>query len=157
MKTKFLIPVVAAGVIASGLFIARAQTSDRQDGPFGRGHIMARIARRLQLTSDQRTQIKAILVAEKEPLVSDFSRWHESRVQLRAAIQSSGASEASVRTASANVAAVEADLAVERLKLHNQISPLLTAEQKEKLGEMEDNADTFVDGVIDRIGAGLSK
>lgn len=157
MKMKFIVPLLAAAVIVGGLLVAHAQTTDRHGGPFGRGSVLARVARQLQLTTDQKTQIKAILVAEKEPLVALISQLHEARIQLRAAIQADQATEASVRAAAAGVAAVEADLAVERLKLHNQIYPLLTPGQKEKLGVMEDRMDTFVDGVIDRIGAGLSK
>jgi len=157
MKWKIIIPIVAVVVIAGGLLIARAQSADGQPGGFGRGRMLARIANQMQLTTDQRTQIKAILVAEKEPLVSLLTQLHAARIQLRTAIQAGNATEASVRAAAAGVAAVEADLAVERLKLHGAIYPLLTPAQQQKAAELEAKADTFVDGIIDRIGAGLSK
>jgi len=157
MKWKILLPIVAVVAIAGGLLIARAQPANRNAGVFGRGSVLAKVANQLQLTDEQRTQIKGILAAEKDPLVSLLTQLHAARIQLRTAIQAGNATEASVRAAAAGVAAVEADLAVERLKLHGAIYPLLTPAQQQKAAELEAKADTFVDGIIDRIGAGLSK
>jgi Spy/CpxP family protein refolding chaperone len=75
---------------------------------------------------------------------------HDARVALRTEIQKPDASEASVREAATKLAAVEADLAVERMKLHGKISPILTAEQREKLSEFQAGVDQFVDRLIDR-------
>jgi Spy/CpxP family protein refolding chaperone len=152
MKAKLIASILAAGIIAGGLLIAHAQTGDLK-GSFGRRSV---IANKLQLTTEQRMQVKTILVAGKSSLVADFTQLHEARIHLRATIQSAGATEVSVRAASAGAAVTEADMAVERWKLHNQIFPLLAREQKGKVSEREETVDTFVDGVIDRIEAGLS-
>lgn len=157
MKKKMLLSLLAVAVVAGGLLIARAQSTDRQAGPAGRGNILQRIARQLQLTADQRTAIRADLVADKDTIVALFNRLHEAHIQLRNAIQADQATPDSVRAASANLAAVEADLAVERLKLHGEIYPLLSDNQKDRLAGLEDHLDTFVDGVISRIAAGLGK
>lgn len=154
MKTKVvLVTLAVVAVLAGGLLIARAA-----ERPLAmRGKVLERIASKLHLTKDQRTQIKAVLVADKEPILSLLTRWHEAHKQLRAAIQAGNATVDSVRAAAANVAAVEADLAVERLKLHGKIYPLLTADQKLQVTVMEDHVDAFLDGVIARIGAGLNQ
>jgi len=157
MKMKLFVPLLATAIVAGGLLIAHAASPDRSLGLGGHGAILQRIARKLQLTGDQKTQIKAVFVADKDPILSLLTRLHEAHIELRAAIQADNATESSVRAAAAKVATAEADLAVERLKLHGKIAPILTTDQKLKLTVMEDNLDTFLDGVIARIGAGLSK
>ena len=157
MKWKIIIPILAVVVIAVGLLIARAQAVNRNGGVFGRGSVLSKVAYQLQLTSDQRTQIKAILVAEKDPLVSLLTRLHQAHIQLSQAIGADDATEASVRSAAAGVATVDADLAVERLNLHAKIYPLLTAAQQKKAAALESKVNLFVDGLIAKIGAGLSQ
>ena len=56
---------------------------------------------------------------------------------------------------SAKVAAVEADIAVERMKLAGRISPILTADQKEKIKAFEAKIDDLVDTLINRVGERL--
>jgi len=157
MKMKLFVPLLVAAIIAGGLLIAHAENSDHAMGLGGHGPLLQRIAKKLDLTGDQKTQIKAVFVADKDPILSLLTRLHDAHKELRTAIQADHATEDSVRAAAAKVAAVEADLAVERLKLHGKIEPLLTADQKLKVTMMEDNLDTFLDGIIARIGAGLSK
>jgi Spy/CpxP family protein refolding chaperone len=155
MKWKIILPLVAVVVIVGGLVMAHAQSANRNGGVFGRGSVLTKVANQLQLTDDQRTQIKGILVAEKDPLVSLLTRLHQAHIQLSQAIGADNATEESVRTAAAGVATVDADLAVERYKLHTKIYPLLTAAQQKKAAELETKVDLFVDGIIARIGAGL--
>ncbi len=157
MKTKYLVSLLAAAIVAGGLLIAHAANPDRSPGLGGHGPLLPRLARKLALTGDQRQQIKAVLVADKDPIISVLTRLHDAHKQLREAIEADHATADSVRAAAAQVAAVEADLAVERLKLHDQIVPLLTPDQKLKVVVLEDQFDTFLDGVIAKISAGLSK
>lgn len=82
---------------------------------------------------------------------------HDARKGLREAIRAKDATAASIRTASAKIAAVAADLAVERLKLHGKLSPILTGEQREKLAEIEARLDGFVSDAIGRIGERLAE
>ena len=81
-----------------------------------------------------------------------LSQLHEARVGLREAIQAADANETTVRAASAKVASVEADLAVERLKLYGRISPILTAEQRDQVMEFQTKLDDFVDNIIRHLG-----
>jgi Spy/CpxP family protein refolding chaperone len=82
---------------------------------------------------------------------------HDARTGLRDTIQTPNATEASVRAASAKVAAAESDLAVERLNLYCRISPILTAEQHQKLSDLESKMDEMVDAGIERIGERLAE
>jgi Spy/CpxP family protein refolding chaperone len=82
MKTiKLLTIATAAAIIAGGLTSASAQdTSDSAAGTRpGRGQILQRIAKKLNLTDDQKSQIKAVLSADKDTLKSLFGQLHDAR------------------------------------------------------------------------------
>jgi Spy/CpxP family protein refolding chaperone len=99
--------------------------------------LLHRLADQLQLTPDQRKQIKTIVAADKSTLRPLVQEMRAARKDLRATIQTGNTSEAAVRAAAAKVAAIEADLAVERMKLFAQIAPILTDAQKQQLATIE--------------------
>ena len=160
MKTKYLFIALAAAVAVGGLTIYQTQAAGRGGpggpGRFRGGPVMQRIAERLNLTEDQKAQIKAGLKTEQDSLARLFTQMHDARKGLREAVRAKDATEASVRIASAKIASVEADLAVERLKLHGKLSPILTGEQHAKLAEIEARLDGFVSDAIGRIGERLA-
>ena len=159
MKTKIILIAAAAAFIAGGL-ISTASPAVDSSAPAAtplRGHMLKRIAEKLNLTGDQKSQIKNILGGEKDTLQELLGRLHDARKNLHAAIQAGDANESSVRAASARVAGAEADLAVERMKLFGQIAPVLTAEQRQKISEFSQRMDDFADNVIAHIGEGLAE
>lgn len=158
MKTsKWLVIGVAAAFSVGGLVVVKARAADRPvGGRSARGQFLQKAKEKLGLSDDQFSQIKSALLAEKDNLKGLISKLHEARVGLREAIQASDAAEASVRAASAKVAAAEADLAVERLKLFGKISPILTDEQLDKVKEFQTQVDDYVDGAISHIGERLA-
>ena len=158
MKTsKWLFITVAAVAIAGGLTMAVARAQDAGPGRFGRGRFLERAKEKLGLSSDQVSQIKGVLSADKDKLTALLSAWHDARVDLRGQIQKPGASENDIRTAAAKVAAVEADLAVERARLYGKISPILTPDQLTKVNEFQQRMDDFVDGAIMVFGKRLAE
>ncbi len=156
MKNKILICALAAVVAVGGLLATKTFAADNPTAVATHGRFLQRIADKLNLTADQRTQIKAVIAGEKDTLGPLLTAMHDARKNLRTAIRADDASEASVRAASAKVAAAEADLAVERLKLYGKIAPILTVAQRQQLTSLELRADEFVDNVIGRIGSGLN-
>jgi Spy/CpxP family protein refolding chaperone len=118
--------------------------------------LMEHAKQKLGLTEEQSARIREIVKADREKLVSLLSQSHEARAGLRQAIRAPGANETSVRAAAAKVAAVEADFAVERLTLFGKITPLLTAEQHEKLAQFQTRIDAYVDIAISRLDERLS-
>ena len=157
MKNKILICALAAVLAAGGFIVTKTYAAENAAATTAPGHgrFLQRIANKLNLTADQRAQIKAAFAGEKDTLAPLLSTLHQARIGLRTAIRASDANEASVRAASARVAAAEADMAVERMKLYAKIAPILTDTQRQQLGEMEQHVDEFVDNVIGRIGSGL--
>jgi Spy/CpxP family protein refolding chaperone len=155
MKNKILIYTTAAAIFACGLTATKSLAADNGATAPAHQGILQRIADKLNLTSDQRTQIKAIFVADKDTLAPLLGAVHDARKNLRTAIRAGDANEASVRAASAKVGAAEADLAVERMKLYGKIAPILTDVQRQQLADWQQGADDFVDNVITRLGSGL--
>jgi len=154
MKTnKLLTMAMAAAILVGGFTSALAQNTDSSAGAGpGHGKMLHRLAQKLNLTDDQKKQIKAVLVANKGALKGLLSQLHEARQNLREAIQASDANEAAVRAASAKVAGVEADFAVERMKLYGRIAPILTDEQRRKLADFEQQVDNLAGGAMARSG-----
>jgi Spy/CpxP family protein refolding chaperone len=154
MKNKVLICALAAAILAGGFAAVKAYAAEDSVAPT-RGKILQRIAEKLNLTGDQKAQIKTIFTGEKENLQPLVVAVHQARVGLRTAIRAGDATEASVRAASGKVAAAEADLAVERMKIYAKIAPVLTDAQRKELADMQASADEFADNLIARIGSGF--
>lgn len=114
--------------------------------------MLQRAAEKLGLSAEQRAAIKDALLSEKDAIKDLLTRLHEARKGLREAIRAEDATEASVRAAAARVAAVEADLAVLRHKLHKRINPILTPEQREQVAQWEARMDEWIARAVGRIG-----
>ena len=154
MKTpKCLLNLTAAALVVGGftLLDTNARAAERR-GLDRRPALRARVAHALELTPQQRQQIRPILQAERETLTSLLGALHETRKALRATIRDAAATEDDVLAAAAAVAEVEADLALERQKLHRLIKPILTPEQIEELQAIEDRFETFIENAIHRLG-----
>ena len=129
----------AVVIFVGGLTSAPAQNSnDFAAGTRpGHGRILRQFAKELNLTGDQKAQIRAVLKADKDVLAGLSGQLREARQNLRTAIHASDANETAVRAASAKVASAEADLAVERMKLYGKIAPILTDEQRRQISDLE--------------------
>jgi len=157
-NSKWLVLTMAAGLAAGGLigFNSQAAEGDAPHAPM-LARVLERVKEKLDLTDDQIAKIKAELKAEKDMLKNEVSKLHAAKIAVRTAIQASDATESSVRAASAKAAAEEVDLALELFKLHGKISPILTAEQRDKVKEFQGRIDGFIEGIINRVGEHLTE
>ena len=155
MKNKILVLTLAAVLGAGGLFAyqAHAETAGTRRAP---GALLQRAKEKLGLTDAQAAQIRDVLKGERETLATLARAGHDARVKLRQAIQKDCATESEIRSASAEVAKAQADIAVERHTVFGKLKPILSKDQLEKLAAMQDKVDSFLDGVIssfeDRLG-----
>jgi Spy/CpxP family protein refolding chaperone len=163
MKMAKWIGITMAAAIALGggmLVKARATDTNEVAGATaprpGRGLLLGRL-RKLGLTHEQVTTIKGDLAADRTTLTTLLSSLHDARINLRETIRKPGATEEDIRAASARVAGVEADLAVERARLYGKISPVLTPEQLAKMDELQQRADDMVDGAIAGFGRRIAQ
>jgi Spy/CpxP family protein refolding chaperone len=159
MRTqKYIVGITTLAICISGLIIFKAQAQNNNPVTgIGGGLLAERAKEKLGLTDKQLGQIKDVLKPEKASIISLLTRLRDARAGLRDAIRSTDANETSVRAASAGVATVEADVAVERMKIFKQISPILTDEQRTKLAALQSKLDGFIDQGINRIDAKLGE
>jgi protein CpxP len=91
----------------------------------------------LGLTETQREQVRATVDAHRTEFDAIRSRMRAARTALQEAVTADTFDEASVRQKSVDVAAVEADAAVLRAKVHSEVWVLLTPEQQQKARELK--------------------
>ncbi len=101
-------------------------------GPGGPGGPLSLPLGGLGLTDSQREQVRATLDGHKAEFEAIRTRMQTARAALQTAVTAATFDEAAVRQASVDVAAVEADGAVLRAKVHSEVWALLTAEQQQK-------------------------
>jgi Spy/CpxP family protein refolding chaperone len=146
MKSIHFRLLVAVLAVFLGTALAKSQTAetDMPAGPpphgpgFGMGgeHMLGFFAERLNLTDAQHAQIKAILQKEQPALKPLFQQSHQIDLQLRQYAEGTY-DEAKVRALATQKSQVEAELSVQRTRIHNELFQVLTAEQQTKLKEME--------------------
>ena len=133
--------LAAAGVVALiGGATALAQGGPGGFWPHGRGGRMAGMAdlRQLGLSDDQRTQIRAAMTAHRDEFKALSDRARAARQAEQAAIEQVPMNEQQIRAAATDVASVEADMAVLRARVHEQVYSMLTPDQQTKLKALKD-------------------
>jgi periplasmic protein CpxP/Spy len=145
--TALLALGVSAGVHAS------AQNTNGEPRPFsgrmgpggpggpgrGPGGAMG-LLRGLDLTDAQKDQVKTIMQSHQEERKALGDRARTAHQALQAAITAETVDEALIRQRSADVAAVDADMAVADARVHAEVWQILTAEQKAKAKEFQAKA-----------------
>ncbi|MBL8138296.1 MAG: Spy/CpxP family protein refolding chaperone [Acidobacteria bacterium] len=125
-----LLAGTGAAVVAAG-----------DQGPGGPGGMMGRRGgpggivpglRGLDLTDAQREQVKATMDAHKATFDAQRDKLVAAHKALNEAVTAGTFDEATVRQKAADLAAVEADGAVLRAKVHSEVWALLTPEQQTK-------------------------
>ncbi|MBK6315962.1 MAG: periplasmic heavy metal sensor [Blastocatellia bacterium] len=115
---------------------------------------------RLNLTPQQRAEIRVVLEAHQADLTSLVEREVAARAVLFQAIHQPETNEQAVRLASRVVASADADLAIERAEIYTEVSPILTEEQKAEVAAFTERMRKLVQSDLERtIGprAGLNK
>ena len=139
--------LVAALAILLGSAIAKSQTADAPAPPpmhqhghrFGmEGHRMGFFAKQLNLTDDQKAQMKTIMQKEHPTIKPLFQEEHEINQKLRACVEVPCA-EDKVRTLATQKAQIDIERTVAETRIHSELYQLLTADQQAKLKQIEAN------------------
>jgi periplasmic protein CpxP/Spy len=131
-KSLALSALLLAGLLAS----SRAEA---QPGPGFRGGFHGgRLFETLQLTDEQKSAIDGLFAANRESARSQLQRFQEQRQLLRNAAQARPFDEAAVRFQAQELASLQAEMMVQRIAVMNQVSTVLTAEQKAKLQQLRE-------------------
>lgn len=109
---------------------------EHKAGPGGRGFNVDRMAEKLKLSNDQRTQIESIINESKDQLTEFREKMQGNRKQLRALTQTATLNEADVRKIADAQGDLKADMIVLRVQQRAKINSILTEDQRAKLKEM---------------------
>ncbi len=144
MRRKLVITVamVAAliGVSTSAVLAERGPMPGFGGPPPGieRGaeNFEARMAKILKLTDTQKTQIKALLDAERESVEPLREKMHQSRELLKQLADVTVFDEAAVRALAVGQSQIEVELIVSHTRTLNKVNALLTPDQRELLAHL---------------------
>ena len=142
MKTTIrTIAAAAALITAVSLAPAGASAFTGDDGPPMAGRHFKKMATELGLSAQQQQDIKAIFQKARPQSQPQMKQLMAERHALRALIHADTVDEAAIRAQSAKVAAIQADLAVQRALTGQQVRKLLTPEQVQKMKDFQAKMD----------------
>jgi|ERR1700676_1205641 periplasmic protein CpxP/Spy len=133
--------LVAALAILLGSAIAKSQTATDTPPPpmhshFGmKGHGMGFFAKQLNLTDEQRAQMKTIMEQAHTTMKPLRQQSHQIEQQLRQYAMGTY-DDGQVQKLAAQKAQIEAQLTVAQTKVHSQLFQLLTPDQQAKAKQM---------------------
>jgi Spy/CpxP family protein refolding chaperone len=139
--------LIAFLAVLMGSVIAKSQTTeDAPPAPPMHGHGMGMgmeghmqfMAAKLNLSDDQKTQMKALMQKERPTMQPLHQQEHQIDQQLRQYVEGNF-DQAKVADLAGQKAQIQAQLTVEETKIHNQLYQLLTDDQKTQLKQMEAN------------------
>ncbi len=133
-KRKSMAKIVVVFCIAA--LTSFASIAQAEDGACGgeqygnhRQHNFKRIAKKLGLTDAQKAQVKAIFQANKDVIKPIYTSLHAEHNNLRALLHADTVDEVAIRTETAKISGIQADLNVNRAKVGIQFRAILTPEQ----------------------------
>lgn len=143
MKKATIVTTIAIVVLAIGAIFAIAQRAGgegrRGPGGFGKGghERGGMMFRGLDLTDEQKTQVKSIMDASREKLQPVHEAMKANHEKLADLTKNGAFDEAQVTEIANAQGALHAQMIVERQRTQAQVFQLLTDEQKAKAAEMK--------------------
>jgi len=136
--------LIAALAVLFGTAIANSQTAaDAPPPPPMHGHefglggpMMGFFAKQLNITDDQKTQMKAVLQNEHPTMKPLMEQQHQLDLQLRQYVEGSF-DQAKVQALAAQKSQVQAQITLQETRIHNELYQLLTADQQSQLKQLE--------------------
>jgi Spy/CpxP family protein refolding chaperone len=110
----------------------------RRGGPGGPGGggLAPMMLERLDLTADQRDRVRQIMDSHRDEQRALGDRAQQAHQALQEAVTTTF-NESAIRARSADVAAVDADMAVAQARIYGEVLQILTADQQEKLKKLQ--------------------
>jgi len=132
-STRIRILTIGAAV----LLAVAAAIAQGMHGHGGPGGDLRHMFNRLDLTSDQQSQVKAIWEKEKPTLQPLMKQMHHNHADMRALEASGPFDEAKTRALATQNAQTMIELQVQHARIKSEMMQVLTADQKAKLAEFE--------------------
>jgi Spy/CpxP family protein refolding chaperone len=141
-KQRFFAAVLALAVLSIALPAmtlaggSPSETDQRHAGSFNRRPPLRRLMAQLNLTTDQKNQIRNLVAKDREAFRALREQLAEKRLALKEAGLSTPPDEQLVRAKAQAVAAVHAEMMVARARLAREMLGVLTPEQSAKLDQL---------------------
>jgi periplasmic protein CpxP/Spy len=129
-----LFAAVSLAPAAANAFMAGA-------GPTFVGQHFKKMAAELNLSAQQKQEIRATLSNDRDQFLPLLQQLKTEHRKLRSLIQADTIDESAIRAQSAKIAAIKADLAVERAQVGREVRRVLTPDQMQKLKVMQAKRD----------------
>jgi periplasmic protein CpxP/Spy len=145
MKTIRFRLLAATLAVMLGAAIAKSQTADAPAPPpsmhehaWGMGHEMGFFAKYLNLTDDQKAQMKAVMQKERPTMKPLMQQERQLDLQLRGYVEGTY-DDAKVQALVSQQAQNLVQLKVQETRIHNELFQLLTPDQQAKMKQFEAN------------------
>ncbi len=135
MQRNRMAKIVVMGCVAALMAFASIAQAD-MGGWGGKHRGFRKIAHALALTDAQKAQAKAIFQANKPVVKPIFASLRTERKNLQALMHADTIDEAAIRAETAKIAAIQADLNVNRANVGAQFRAILTPTQLATLKSM---------------------
>jgi protein CpxP len=139
MSRKILAIAGIVGLVVGLAVFALGHTfQGMHGGPGGprHGDMLEHMARALNLTEDQKQQVKTIMDSAHAAAEANHAKAEEIHKQLEAAVANGQFDEAQVRALANQKAQLDADMMVEHLRAMSKVFAILTPEQRTKAQEL---------------------
>jgi Spy/CpxP family protein refolding chaperone len=112
---------------------------------------------RLDLTDAQKERVQGIVDSHRTEMRALGERAMKAHAALEAAITGETFDEATVRTRAADVAGVDAEVAVYRARVYNEVYQILTPDQQKELKTLQANMQNRMQNREQRRGPGRAR
>jgi len=157
---SIVMAVVVTAFVGIGSSFAGPQESGYEgagENGFHGGRGFLRVLEKLDLDAGQKREIASILGKHRDEIGKTFIGMVEARQGLRDAMTADVFSEEALRLAAQKVAEQEVQAAVLRAQIANEVKPVLTAEQRDKLKKFAGRRAGKINGFVDARLADLDK
>jgi len=130
---RIVMAVVITVFVGIGSVFAGSQESGNEGKGAHGGRGFLNVLEKLALSADQEKEIASILTRHRDEIGKTVSGMVAAKQGLREAMTADGFSESVVRQAAQRVSEQEVQAAVLRARIADEIKPVLSAEQRDKL------------------------
>lgn len=150
VQKSLLIGVGICALAVAGAFAGRLSADAIPQGSGGEGapRMFRRIARALDLTDDQKAQVKTILRNHSADITAQMTASRNAKRALRDAVMAQPLDENAIRGRATDAGRVHADGAVLFAKIRAEVDPILTPDQREKLKGLQARARSRADNAV---------
>lgn len=154
IRKSVLVATVFGVLVVSGLLAGRLLARQGDLGHMradAAPHMFRHLARQLDLSADQQTQIRGVLKNHADEIEAQVKAGMNARRALHQAVLAQPVDEQAIRSLAMRAGEVHGDTAVLYAKIRAEVWPILTADQQSRMaqlhGRMKDRGDAALESL----------